>query len=217
MQTPSFFLTKTFWLIFTIVVIISLYLYGLKMIGDKTEIAQTKKALASKIDELETCTTEGNAKAKQIEDLKKTISTQNSTITEQTNSISQKETTIQELQNTVTELQNTPPKVVTKYQDRTVYKDKPEPYHPYGKGYGKLSIYSECNKCSNIQVTVDGEYWGALQYYFNGQPNCGQEGAIAKTVLVGKHHIIGKDNNNRTWDYYTTVKEDVCNFWHYSY
>jgi hypothetical protein len=179
----------------------------MKISQDRTDLTKTKRELEQRNQKLSSCNSENEEKSNKISELNSTIKEQQQKITEQSNSLSQNETTISNLQTRVYDLEKRPPRIE--------YRDKPEPYHTYGKGYGKLTIYSECKTCSGIQVTVDGENWGVLNYYFSGQPNCGQDGTISKIVTVGKHHIKGKDKNNYIWDYYTTVKEDKCNFWHY--
>ena len=96
------------------------------------------------------------------------------------------------------------------YQDKIVYRDKPEPYHTYGKGYGKLVVYTTCSDGGSTSVWIDGEYVGYLDKYQNSSVSCNTLGTISKTVLSGSHHIKGKDQSNRTWDGYVTVSEDQC-------
>jgi len=206
-----------FWYTFIGAIILVLFFYGMSIEHDRTELTQTKIKLEERTSELVDCEKENSEKLKTIKELGISISTFKKSISEKDELINQKEIFINELQNELIAERNKPPKIITKYQDKIIYQEKPEPYHPYGKGNGMLTIYSECNKCPKIQVTVDGENWGVLNHYFSGQPNCSQDGTISKIVLAGKHYIQGKDGNNRTWSYYTTVTADKCNFWHYSY
>lgn len=207
MASSSILLRPSFWYAFIGLVIVVLFIYGMGISQDRTDLTKAKRELEQRTEELSSCNNESELKSNKISELNNTISGQRQTISEQSNSLSQNETTISDLQSRVNDLESRPPRIE--------YRDKPEPYHTYGKGYGKLTIYSECSTCTGIQVTVDGEYWGVLNYYFSGQPNCGQNGTISKIVAVGKHHIKGKDKHNYTWDCYTIVKEDKCNFWHY--
>ncbi len=186
-------------------------MYGVKMIGDKTEIAQTKKALQTTQEELYSCTNDNNSKGNKIEQLNKTITKQNNTILKQASTISQKESSISELQNTITELENRLPKVVTIYQDRTVYKDKPEPYHRFGKNYCKLLVYTTCTS-GYIKVWFDGDYVGQLTGHYSSAPNCNStDYTLYKTLTAGKHHIEAENTSTKsTWDFYVTISEDDC-------
>lgn len=207
MTTSNILLRPSFWYAFVILVIVVLFIYGMRISQDSSNLTKAQKELEQRTEELTSCNDENELKSKKLSELNNILAGQQQTISEQSNSLSQNQGTIADLQTRLFDLENRPPRIE--------YRDKPEPYHTYGKGYGKLTIYSECSTCMGIHVTVDGEDWGVLNYYFSGQPNCGQDGTISKIVSVGKHHIKGKDKNNYTWDYYTTVKEDKCNFWHY--
>lgn len=191
-----------FWATFIGSVIVVLFIYGIHIDDSKTELQQKRIALKQKEHELLRCNQDNILKSEKIQELNRTITNQRNVLSKLAFNISQKEELISKLDNTVRELENKPP---------------PEPYHQYGNGNGKLTVYSECNNCPSILVTVDGEDWGILKYYFSGEPRCGQEGTITRVVLAGKHHIQGKDSNNRTWNYYIIVREDNCNFWHFSY
>jgi len=102
-----------------------------------------------------------------------------------------------------------PPKTI--YQDKIVYRDKPEPYHEYGKGKGKLLIYTTCTN-GYIEVWVDGVYWGQLIEHYYDSPNCGQtEYTLYKTVLTGSHHIRAKNTSTGgSWDFHIDLQEDEC-------
>lgn len=228
-QTPRLFLTKTFWLLFTIAVIISLYLIGTKKIEDKTEIAQTKKALQTAEQKLSACTNDNNSKANEINQLNRTISAQadtitqeetskaneinqlNGTISAQANTIAQKETAINKLQNTIAELKNQPPKILIKNQERIVYKDKPEPYHRFGKNNGRLLVYTTCTS-GYIRVWFDGNYVGELTGHYSSSPDCNStDHTLNKILVAGRHQIKAVNTSTRaTWNFYVTLSEDDC-------
>lgn len=107
-----------------------------------------------------------------------------------------------------------PPKIEYRdkivYQDKIIYKEAPEPFHPYGKGNGKITLFKACN-CYHLKIWIDGEYAGQTKIIFSSsKPVCGQSGTVSKVVLSGKHHITAKDEEGHTWDFYLTVNEDQC-------
>jgi hypothetical protein len=99
---------------------------------------------------------------------------------------------------------------VEKPVEKIVYVDRPEPYHQFGKGYGKITLFKSCN-CYNLKFWIDGEYIGFTSSIFNpGNPECGNVNAVSKIVLSGKHRIQGQDEEGNNWDFYVTVYEDQC-------
>ncbi len=199
--STNFLMNKWFWIIFTIAVFVGLYLYGLKMISDKTEIALTKKALILANGELKKCNIENTVKNSKISELQVKIKQLNSKII-------QKENLISQLNDSITTLVNRPSEI--EYRYNTVYKEKADSFHQFGKGNGKISLYKTCN-CYNLKFWVDGEYIGKINLKYNsGIPSCGEDGTVSKIVIAGKHHIIGKDEENHSWDFYVTVIEDEC-------
>ncbi len=202
MASESILLRPSFWYFFIGLVIVVLFIYGMRISQDRTDLTKAKKDLEQRNEELATCKEESEVKSNKISELNKTIRGQQQTITEQSNSISQNETTISDLQARVTDLENRPPRIE--------YRNKPEPYHPYGKGNGKLTLYKTCN-CYNLKFWIDGEYAGQTKSIFSSyDPSCGQEGTVSKIVLAGKHRIQGEDQENHSWDFYVTVTEDQC-------
>jgi uncharacterized membrane-anchored protein YhcB (DUF1043 family) len=120
MRNQSVFLTKTFWILFTIAAIIGLFLYGNKMIADKTEIAQTKKALEASRNDLTECNQEKESKSSKIADLEKELEKQRSTITEKDNALTEKDKLISHLNQSIETLENKRPQIVYKY--KTIYR-----------------------------------------------------------------------------------------------
>lgn len=107
-----------------------------------------------------------------------------------------------------------PPKIEYRdkivYQDKIIYQEKPEPFHQYGKGNGKITLFKTCN-CLNLKFWIDGEYAGQTKTIFSSNgPECGELGAVSKRVLSGKHHITAQDEENHSWDFYVTIIEDEC-------
>lgn len=90
-----------------------------------------------------------------------------------------------------------------------------EPPHPYGKGNGRVSIYSHCSTCGDIQVFIDGNKIGKLTGYFkdkNYRPDCEQEGVLFITLTAGYHKIRAKDlDDGATWEEKDVfIAEDIC-------
>jgi septal ring factor EnvC (AmiA/AmiB activator) len=120
MPNQSIFLTKSFWAIFTIAVFVGLFLYGNKMIADKTEIAQTKKALEAARTDLAKCNQDTESKSSKIASLEKELEKQRNTVTEKDNVITEKDNLISQLNESIETLENKPPQIVYKY--RTIYR-----------------------------------------------------------------------------------------------
>lgn len=95
--------------------------------------------------------------------------------------------------------------------EKIVYRDRPEPYHKYGKGHGHLTIFTSVDDGGMLSVWIDGEQAGSTdKYYPNTNADCGALGAINKIVLQGSHHIVAKNQAGRRWEFYTVVDEDNC-------
>jgi len=166
-----------FWIAFAVLIILSLFIYGLSINKEKSELQKAKLQLSEKNQQLTDCVLE-----KRESDAK---------INEQALKINEQKAIISENEKKISGLR------------------------AFSSGYGKLTIYSQCTGYSRISVTVDNDYWGTLDYYFTGQPNCGQDGTISKFLTVGKHRIRGR-YNRWYWDYYITIEEGICNFTHFS-
>jgi hypothetical protein len=210
MNSSPLLLRSGFWYSFIGVIISVLFIYGMSIEHDKTELSQAKLKLEERTSELSNCKKENNSKSNTINDLNKSISNLKITIAEKNELIKQKEISIIELQNELIELKNRPPQVIIKYQDKYIYRDKPEPNHPYGKGNGQLVIYTTCPDGGKTTIWIDGNDVGYLDKYQKGVVDCNSRGTIVKTVLSGKHHIMGNDQRNRNWDGYVTVYADEC-------
>ncbi|MGN6177534.1 MAG: hypothetical protein ACTHNW_00020 [Mucilaginibacter sp.] len=205
---------RWFWICFIIAVIIVLYRYGLAINGDRsklkqliTELDSARKALQD--DDSRIVALSANVKTREYQI--QTLGAQNHTLKD---SIGVKAALIGQMEDTIQKLKNEPPKLVYRdrvsYQDRIVYRDPPESYHPYGKNYGRLTIFKTCN-CYNLKVWIDGAYAGSVQeIYKYGQPSCAQSGTVSQILLAGKHHIQGKDQEGHTWSFYCTLNEDQC-------
>jgi hypothetical protein len=89
-----------------------------------------------------------------------------------------------------------------------------EKQNPYGEGNGSISIYHNCSICSNVRVSIDGEYARSLSryYYDNYKPDCNinNESAISKPIATGRHEITAIDDNNNTWSGYVYISEGKC-------
>jgi len=99
---------------------------------------------------------------------------------------------------------------VDKPIERIVYVDKPERDHEFGKGNGKIFIYTTCSKNGTTKVWIDGEYAGSFNVYHKSYVDCNSTGGVSKIVLSGKHHIQTKDDANAATDFYVTIHEDAC-------
>jgi hypothetical protein len=99
---------------------------------------------------------------------------------------------------------------IEKPVEKIVYRDRPEPYHEFGKGKGKLVITAGCSTNGTIEVWVDGEYWGGLTKSYFTAPGCDATESLSRRVLIGKHHVKAKGQPS-SWEFYTIVTEDDCN------
>jgi len=202
-MSSSEYLSKAwFWYIFTALIVVVLFIYGSNLNTGKTEMQQMKfqiDSLNREINMRDTILTEKNSalisKSSQIKDLDQGVKTLLDSI--------------RLMKDSVLKLKAIKPEVITKYQDRPVYIQRPEPYHQYGKGYGRLVIYSVC-VIGNLKIWVDGVYEGTVDKYYTRDPGCSASAAVAKIVLAGKHHVQAQDGQGRNWAAYTTVTEDYC-------
>ena len=46
---------------------------------------------------------------------------------------------------------------INKFIEKIVYKEKPEPFHVYGKGNGMLTIFLTCGICGDVTIYIDGK------------------------------------------------------------
>ncbi len=203
MAAKSFLLKKWLWLLFLIVVIVGLYLYGLKMSEDKTELAESKRALEISKRELQISREQTRLSEIQIEKEGDVLKKLNDSLDKCNNLISK-------LNDSIYKIEMRQREVITKYSERVVYKNTPEPYHQYGKGNGSVTLYKLCN-CYNLKFWIDGEYAGQATDVFESKiSKCGVKGSVTKAVLAGKHRIQGQDQENHSWDFYVVVQEDEC-------
>lgn len=216
MSSSSILQTRWFWLVFISAVIIALYLYGVKLVGDNTEKERLKIQVTEVAEALSMRESELNSSKELIKDWQRQLEVCRDSLSETIAMLSLFSDSIYRLNDTISKLITAGPRIETVYQDRTLYKDKvvyrspPEAYHPYGKGYGKLSFYKTCN-CVNLKVWIDGEYVGQTNTRFkHGDASCGETGTVSKIVLTGRHRIQVQDDENHNWDYYVTVTEDGC-------
>lgn len=206
MAEGNVFSKPGFWILFVIGIVIALYMYGVKKIGDKSELGQARISLVSLRQDLQNCNAENQNRASSIATLEDQIKTQNTTISELNKSIS-------ELRDSLYLILSTPPPVVTKYEDRVIYTERPEPYHQYGKGNGRLLVYTSCTT-GYIRVWIDGQYWGELKSHYNDNftPECNQtDGTLTNILSAGSHRIEAEDqSSNSKWSSYITISEDQC-------
>jgi hypothetical protein len=217
MKTSKFLSSPGFWIAIIILMAAILFLYGRSIGNNKTELAETRIALkniTATLDELST--------QKKGQDI--LISKLNETISDQKNTLSKYEILIDSINKIARTLGSkaslmiAKPAAKTVYQDtsapkyieKIVYQEKPEPFHPYGKGMGNLAIYTTCKTGGILKVWIDGDFAGTMNKYQTGAVNCTTIGIISKQVLSGKHHIKARDESGKSWETYTTVKEDSC-------
>ena len=74
---------------------------------------------------------------------------------------------------------------------------------------GKIMIYSKSSYLP-VDIWINGSYKGQLNSYFNGQPNCEQNGTITVAVSVGRHKIEGKYRDGTTFTTERSVKAGDC-------
>jgi hypothetical protein len=192
-----------FWYTFIALIIVTLFVYGIHIEDEKTELQQTQDALERASLHLSEC--------------QSTIQGKTHRITVLNNNISAKNTRLRELENRVAELwdsirlyKNRPPDTIIRIIEKTVYRNRPASYHPYGKNRGKLTLYKSCN-CYDLDIWIDGQYWGTIRtLYTESAPNCGQSGTLSKEVSSGYHHLQAKDKEGHSWKDYLYVKEDEC-------
>jgi len=212
MDTSNIILRPSFWYVFIALVIFVLFIYGTHIDSGKTELQVTKQELQASRKEQSIYIKDGELKTKQIKELNETISKQQNKIAGHAETILQKDELILKLNNSISELNNRPVKVVTKVQDKIVNKPAPEPYHEFGTGNGKITIFSTYGgDGSSLSIWIDGVYQGIFDTYLsNRKLECGAIGAFNKIVVKGRHHIIAKDQLNRKWESDYSIAEDEC-------
>jgi len=86
-----------------------------------------------------------------------------------------------------------------------------EKVNPFGAGNGKLTIFKTCNSCSDVKISIDGNYAGTLTQNFNsGTAKCDENGTISRVLSTGRHHVSGEDSNGTTWDIMVSVQAGKC-------
>lgn len=92
---------------------------------------------------------------------------------------------------------------------------KREPYHPYGEGYGRLFLYTNCGTGGKTNVWIDENFIGTwTKYYIDTIEECPywqeDEAATDIKLTIGQHHIKTKDALGAYTDFYVQIEEDVC-------
>lgn len=82
--------------------------------------------------------------------------------------------------------------------------------NPYGKGYGKITIYTTCKDCGNTDVWIDGKKVGILDFYFTNGAFCGEDGTVSQRLKVGKHKIFMRDTDSTEWEQEVYIQEGIC-------
>jgi hypothetical protein len=83
--------------------------------------------------------------------------------------------------------------------------------HPYGQGNGQLSIWTNCNDCSDIAIYVNDNYSGTISKYFHNQPDCNTQGIFSIIRPFGKIKLTAiSARTGKKWEAYLNVIEDKC-------
>ncbi len=217
MKTSKFLSSPGLWVAIIILIAAILFLYGRSIGSNKSELTETSVALKNITSTLEKISIQKKDQDILISKLNETIVDQNNTlkkyealvdsINKITRTLGRKASLIIAKPVEKTVLQDT---TAPKYIEKIIYQEKPEPYHPYGKGMGNLTIYTTCKTGGLLKVWIDGEFAGNMDKYQTGAVNCKTSGTISKQVLSGKHHIKARDESGKSWEAYTVVKEDSC-------
>jgi uncharacterized protein YgiM (DUF1202 family) len=86
---------------------------------------------------------------------------------------------------------------------------KQEDAHPYGEGYGKITLYSTSKSEKHISVFIDDVYAGQLNSYLTAVPECGAYGTLSITRPNGTYEVTAEGRREK-WHFYVTIKEDKC-------
>lgn len=82
---------------------------------------------------------------------------------------------------------------------------------PYGAGNGKVTIYKTSDECVDVEIYVDGKWFGRLNKTFkDGTPSCGDTATIFAVLEMGDHRLTAKDRNGTTWDFRFRVIPGIC-------
>lgn len=85
-------------------------------------------------------------------------------------------------------------------------------YNEFGKGNGKLSVFTEYER-GTTDVYVDDIFIGQLNSYFlagTSRPVCGQEGTVNKILEAGSHQVRAKNSDGTYWETTTYVGDGEC-------
>jgi hypothetical protein len=81
---------------------------------------------------------------------------------------------------------------------------------PYGRGNGRITIWTNCGTDGDIKVFLNDVYLGTLtQHYTNGVPSCGESGTLFIDKPAGNYKFEAKGNQN-IWSGTITITEDKC-------
>ena len=174
---------RSFWYSFVILVILSLFLYGLKLDNDISLIEQLKKDLEESNRNL-------TKSQKLVIDYKNEINNINTLILKKNETISEQRHEINRLNN-----------LLNPYHEFGKNKGKLIIYTSCKNG-GKTKVTINGKFKGNL-----------TRYFINGSPDCygSRYGSvISEIVIAGSHHIKAEDENGRTWDFYVIINEDQC-------
>lgn len=91
---------------------------------------------------------------------------------------------------------------------RSTRTDWPEFRHPFGKGRGRIVVYSACSQGNGTRVWIDGEYLGTVGY--SADPSCYGFGGLPLVVNAGTHELRTRDRQGRSAVSSVLVSEDRC-------
>jgi len=81
--------------------------------------------------------------------------------------------------------------------------------HQYGKGIGRLSIWSNCNECNSINIYINDTFVGVISAWFNSQPDCNSKGIFSVTRPIGLLKITALGMGKK-WEGFVNILEDKC-------
>jgi len=193
-----------FWYIFICLVVIALFVYGMKLDSNKTIFNTLKIDLQ-----------ESKVELNEYKKLNANLNSSNDSLIDLVSELNQDITELRIssgiLEDSISYLNSIPPKIETQYIDRVVYRNKYiEKTYIYGKGNGKISLYNSCSNSGILKIWINGNYAGSLNKYYTSSTSCPTSSAITKILPAGRHRVYITNGRNTSKEYQVYIQEDRC-------
>jgi septal ring factor EnvC (AmiA/AmiB activator) len=233
MSSTGFLLRPMFWVLFAVIVVIAMFVYGMKLVRDDTLLAQAARNLSTTKQELQEFkgansslrtelsnrTLELASSHAQLANTQGLLAATDERLTEQTQQLDVKEQELRDCAGQILardkKLADIARQLLARENTISELNDTIKSLrdsHPYGKGrdgkgQGKLTIYNDCN-CPTLRVWVDNKFVGEASP--NSTNTCGAPGTANIILSIGKHHVIAADARNQRWEFDVNIQEDTC-------